>query len=60
MMFDNNKAQETTVFTPLPTGKGSGVGLCGAGGGAFIASKKIAEPEITSAPATCVFPDFKN
>ena len=60
MMFDNNKEQETTVFTPLPTGKGSGVGLCGAGGGAFIAYKKIAEPEITSAPATCVFPDFKN
>ena len=60
MMFDNNKAQETTVFTPLPTGKGSGVGLCRAGGGAFIAYKKIAEPEITSAPATCVFPDFKN
>ena len=41
MMFDNNKAQETTVSTPLPTGEGSGVGLCrgsgfvGVGGRAF-------------------------
>ena len=27
MMFDNNKAQKTTVSTPLPVGEGSGVGL---------------------------------
>ena len=52
MMFDNNKAQKTTVSTPLPAGEGQGVGL-------FILLQKKAEPEITSAPATCVFPDFK-
>ena len=33
MMFDNNKAQETTVSTPLPTGEGSG--FVGVGGRAF-------------------------
>ena len=51
MMFDNNKAQKTTVSTPLPTGEGSGVGL-------FILLQKKAEPEITSAPATVCFSRF--
>ena len=31
----------------------------GRGWGFLFYCKKIAEPEITSAPATCVFPDFK-
>ena len=53
MMFDNNKAQKTTVSTPLPAGEGSGVGL-------FILLQKIAETEITSAPAHVFFPILKN
>lgn len=51
MMFDNNKAQETTVSTPLPTGEGSGF---------LFYCKKIAETEITSAPAHVFFPILKN
>ena len=51
MMFDNNKAQKTTVSTPLPTGEGSGVGL-------FILLQKKAETEISSAPATVCFSRF--
>ena len=54
MMFDNNKAQETTVSTPLPTGEGSGVGLF------ILLHKKKAETEITSAPAHVFFPILKN
>ena len=52
MMFDNNKAQKTTVSTPLPTGEGSGVGLF------ILLHKKTTETEISSAPATVCFSRF--
>jgi len=52
MMFDNNKAQETTVPTPLPTGEGSGVGF-------FILLHKKSGNRNHFCSRPCVFPDFK-
>ena len=52
MMFDNNKAQKTTVSTPLPTGDGSGVGL-------FILLQKKRKQKSLLLPPRVFFPILK-